>query len=44
MELGHDFEICTSEITDERELLDKVSRAEVLIIANSPPSGEVIRS
>ena len=43
-ELGHEFEICTSKITDEKELFERASGAEVLIIANSPLSGDVIRS
>lgn len=43
MELGHEFEICTSKITDEKEILERASRAEVLIIANSPLSGDIIR-
>ncbi len=41
---GHEFVPCFSKIESHTELVDKASKADVLIIANSPLSGDVIRA
>lgn len=41
---GHTFSICTKKIESEDELINRASNADVLIIANSPLSGKVIRA
>jgi len=44
IEKGHEFEFCGSKIESQEEIKRRASDADVLIIANSPLSGEVIRS
>lgn len=44
IDLGHEFDFCGSKIESEDEVIAKASKADVLIIANSPLSGKVIRS
>ena len=43
-EAGHQFDFCKNKTTDEDELCKRASDADILIIANSPLSGKVIRS
>lgn len=42
-EMGHEFESCTRKTDDEMETAERVRNADILIIANSPLSGDVIR-
>lgn len=44
IERGHQFSYCESKIENEEEQIEKAKDADVLIIANSPLSGKVIRS
>lgn len=44
MDQGHEFMFCGSKIDSEEEKIKRASSADILIIANSPLSGKVIRS
>jgi len=44
IERGHEFYYCEKKIENEEEKIEKAKHADVLIIANSPLSGKVIRS
>lgn len=40
---GHEFVYCGSKIENEEEIIERVSSADVLIVASSPLKGEIIR-
>lgn len=44
IDAGHKFVPCLHKIKDKKELISKASEADVLIIANSPLDGNVIRA
>lgn len=42
-DMGHEFQFCTGKTIDAKETAERARSADILIIANSPLSGDVIR-